>query len=77
MVYITRICYRDGFLPVAFAPSFSAYYSNGCFADKAARHQENMSVECTCIPPYTPLLYSENRVYRGVPFFLIFDPKHR
>ena len=30
-----------------------------------------------CIPPYTPLLYSKTRVCRGIPTFLIFDPKHR
>ena len=34
-----------------------------------------MSVKC--IPPHTPLLYSETGVYRGIAFFLIFDPKHR
>ena len=38
-------------------------------------HQENMSV--TCIPPYTPLLYSKTGVRRGLPFFLIFALKHR
>ena len=30
-----------------------------------------------CIPPHTPLLYSKNGVNRGIPIFLIFDPKHR
>ena len=38
-------------------------------------HQDNMSVQC--IPPYTPLLYSKIGVCRGIPIFLIFDPKHR
>ena len=38
-------------------------------------HQENMSVKC--ILPQTPLLYSKTGVYRGLPNFLIFDPKHR
>ena len=28
-------------------------------------------------PPYTPLLYSKNRVYRGIHFFSYFAPKHR
>ena len=37
-------------------------------------HQENISVKS--ISPYTPLLYSETRVYRGIPDFLIFDPKY-
>ena len=37
-------------------------------------HQENMSVKC--LPPYTPLLYSKTGVYRGIPIFLIFVPKH-
>ena len=27
--------------------------------------------------PYTPLLYSKTVVYRGIPIFLIFAPKHR
>ena len=30
-----------------------------------------------CIPPHTPILYSKTGVYRGVPIFLIFAPKHR
>ena len=30
-----------------------------------------------CIPPYTPLLYSKNGVYRGKHIFLIFTLKHR
>ena len=34
-----------------------------------------MSVKC--IPPKTPLLYSKTGVCRGIPIFLIFDPKHR
>ena len=38
-------------------------------------HKENMSVKC--IPPHTPLLYSKTGVYRGIPIFLIFAPKHR
>ena len=29
-----------------------------------------------CIPPYTPLLYSKTGVCRGIPIFVIFDPKH-
>ena len=29
------------------------------------------------IPPYTSLLYSKTRVYRGIHIFLIFAPKHR
>ena len=29
------------------------------------------------IPHHTPLLYSKTGVYRGVPIFLIFGPKHR
>ena len=37
--------------------------------------RKNMSVKC--IPPYTPLLYSENGVCRDFPIFLIFAPKHR
>ena len=28
------------------------------------------------IPPYTPLLYSKNGVYRGIHYFLIFALKH-
>ena len=38
-------------------------------------HQENMHVKC--IPLSTPLLYSKGGVYRGIPIFLIFAPKHR
>ena len=38
-------------------------------------HHENKSVKRR--PPYTPLLYSETGVYRGIHFFLIFAPKHR
>ena len=38
-------------------------------------HQENMYVKC--IPLYTPLLCSKYGVCRGIPFFLIFAPKHR
>ena len=34
-----------------------------------------MSVKC--VPPQTPLLYSETGVCRGIPIFLIFAPKHR
>ena len=37
-------------------------------------HQENMSVQLKS--PRTPLLYRENWVCRGIPNFLIFDPKH-
>ena len=37
-------------------------------------HQENMSMYY--IPPYTPPLYSKTGVYRGIPIFHIFDPKH-
>ena len=36
-------------------------------------HQENMQ----CIPPYTQLLFSKTGVWRGIPIFLIFAPKHR
>ena len=39
------------------------------------RHQEYMSMKS--IPPHTPLLYSKTGVYRGIPIFLIFAPKHR
>ena len=39
------------------------------------QHQENISVKC--IHPYTPLLYRKTGVCRGIPIFLIFDPKHR
>ena len=28
------------------------------------------------IPPYTPLLYSKNGVYRGIHYYLIFALKH-
>ena len=38
-------------------------------------HHANMSVQCR--PPYTPLLFSETGVYRGIHFFLIFALKHR
>ena len=38
-------------------------------------HHDNMSV--SCIPPYTPLLYRKTGICRGVPYFLIFFPKHR
>ena len=34
-----------------------------------------MSVQC--IPHETPLLYSKTGVWRGIPIFLIFAPKHR
>ena len=34
-----------------------------------------MSAKCKL--PHTPLLYSKTGVYRGIPTFLIFDPKHR
>ena len=37
--------------------------------------QDNMSV--TCLPPWTPLLYSKTGVCRGIAIFLIFAPKHR
>ena len=40
-----------------------------------AHHQENMSMKS--IPPHTPLLYSKVGVYRGIPIFLMFVPKHR
>ena len=40
----------------------------------ALLHWENMSVKC--IPPLTPLLYRKTGVCRGIPNFLIFDPKH-
>ena len=33
-------------------------------------YQGNMSVKC--IPPFSPLLYSENGVYRGIPIFFLF-----
>ena len=36
---------------------------------------ENIFVKC--IPPHTPLLYSKSGVYKGIPIFLNFDPKHR
>ena len=39
------------------------------------QHHENMSVYST--PPYTPLLYSEIKVYRGIHYFLIFALKHK
>ena len=29
------------------------------------------------MPPYTPLLYSKTGVWRDIPIFLIFAPKHR
>ena len=35
-----------------------------------AVHHDNMSM--TCRSPYTPLLYSETWVYRGIHYFLIF-----
>ena len=38
-------------------------------------HQENISVKY--IPLIPPLLYSKTGVCRGIPIFLIFDPKHR
>ena len=38
-------------------------------------HQENMSVKY--IPPHISLLYSKTGVCRGIPTFLVFDPKHR
>ena len=38
-------------------------------------HHANKSVKCT--PPYTPLLYSKNGVYRGIHYFIFFTPKHR
>ena len=38
-------------------------------------HQENMSMQC--IPPYNPLLYSKTGIWRGIPVFRIFAPKHR
>ena len=38
-------------------------------------HYDNMPV--TCIPPWTPLLYSKTGVCRGIHIFLIFAPKHR
>ena len=37
--------------------------------------QENMSVKC--IPRLTPLLYKKIGGITGMPFFLIFSPKHR
>ena len=39
-------------------------------------HQENMSDSMKLIPPHIPLLYSKNGVWRGIPTFLIFSPKH-
>ena len=39
-------------------------------------HENNMSVQYT----YTPLnsmFYSKTWVYRGIPVFLVFDPKYR
>ena len=42
---------------------------------KSGVHQENISVQY--IPPYTPLIYSKTGIRRGIPFFLIFSPKHR
>ena len=30
-----------------------------------------------CIPPHIPLLYSKTGVYKGIPIFVIFYPKHR
>ena len=32
---------------------------------------------CNIYPPYTPLLYSKNGVYRGIRIFHIFALKHR
>ena len=37
--------------------------------------QESMSVKC--VPPQIPRFYSKIGVCRGIPFFLIFAPKHR
>ena len=37
-------------------------------------HHANMSMQY--VLPYTPLLYTETGVYRGIRIFLIFDPKH-
>ena len=39
------------------------------------RHQENVSMKY--IPLHTPLIYRKTGVYRGIPIFLIFVPKHR
>ena len=37
-------------------------------SQRLGNHQDNRSVYC--IPPYTPLLYSKNRVHTGIHFFL-------
>ena len=45
------------------------------------KSQNTLSIKITspCINehPYTPLLYSKTRVYRGIHYFLIFALKHR
>ena len=45
------------------------------YRDLKCYHQEVMSMKS--IPPRTSLLYSKTGVYRGIPTFLIFVPKHR
>ena len=52
----------------------TAQIVNGTCAFIMVLHHDNMSM--LCMPPYTPLLHSETGVYRGIPIFLIFDPKH-
>ena len=50
------------------------YFVDKCFFVFFIFRQENMSMKC--IPAHTPLLYSKNRVNRGIPIFLNFDQKH-
>ena len=38
------------------------------------QHHDNMSVLCR--PPYTKILYSKSKVYRGLYYFLIFFLKN-
>ena len=40
-----------------------------------SNHEENMPVKC--IPPQTQPFYSKTWICRGIPNFLVFDPKHR
>ena len=54
-------------------PAVGSDLGPNCLQSLSA-HQDNMSV-CS-IPPYTPLLYGKNGVYRVLHYFLIFALKH-
>ena len=85
VVYIARTCFSDVGPVGDFGPAserklpVTGKVGNGVieFTKSKPRriHKENMSVKC--IPPYTPLLYSKTGIFRGVPIFLSFAPKHR